>query len=330
MGKRIEVAGIPEGFSEHTRELGEVTLNYVVGPDHGPPLLLIPGQMESWQGYKLVMPALANNYRVFVPDLRGHGKSTRTPGRYSYNLCGGDLQRFIRAVIGAPTLVAGLSSGGVLAIWLGAYAAEDVLAIIAEDPPIFSSLGPRIRNEPYLRMMFEVAVETLGAPGGRDVEAYFRRLGMPVPGESELRKIPSFIVTILFAMARLNRRLRPDRPYDVPLLPFHMRAGLAFISEYDPDFSRATADGSLGDGFDPDDALARIECPMLLMRVRAIRHESWGILGAIDDDDLERIRAAVKRLSVVEFEGRHEIHMTEPERYVAELERFVGGLELAR
>src|SRR5512136_1510814 len=123
--RRTKVAGIPRGFQERLFTTGDVTLNYVVGPDNGLPLLLIPGQMESWQGYKCVLPELSKRFHVFATDLRGHGKSTRTPGQYSYNICGNDLKRFIREVIRQPTLVAGLSSGGVLAIWLAANAPED-------------------------------------------------------------------------------------------------------------------------------------------------------------------------------------------------------------
>ena len=128
---KTKVAGIPEGFKELSFSTNGVILNYVVGPDNGLPLMLIPGQMESWQGYKCVLPDLSKRFQVFVPDLRGHGKSTWTPGYYSYNICGRDLKNFIQEVIQKPALVAGLSSGGVLAIWLGAYAPEDVLAVIA-------------------------------------------------------------------------------------------------------------------------------------------------------------------------------------------------------
>ncbi|NVB38511.1 alpha/beta hydrolase [Pseudenhygromyxa sp. WMMC2535] len=324
VAKNASLAGIPAGFEEQRVDLGEVTLNYVIGPDAGPPLLLIPGQMESWQGYGLVMPALAERFRVVVPDLRGHGKSTRTPGRYSYEICGADLRAFMAEVIGAPAVVAGLSSGGVLALWLGAWAREQVLAVIAEDPPIFASILPRIREERYMRLLFEVAVETLGGPGPRDLRGYFSRLGMPVEGTRELRMIPPPVVSVILGLYRMNRALRPSRPYDVPLLPFNMRASLKFLSEYDPDFSRATADGSLGEGFDVEATLRGIACPTLLLRASASRDPYWGILGAIDDEDLARVRGLVGDLRVVEIPGRHEIHMTEGGRYVEEVERFMG------
>ena len=160
MGKlpRVTVAGIPGGFEERQYTTGDVTMNYVAGPENGPALLLIPGQMEAWQGYKFVLPELSRRFHIFVPDLRGHGKSTWTPGRYSYNICGNDLRCFLKEVIGRPAFVAGLSSGAVLAIWLAAYAPEHVLAIISEDPPIFSSIWPRIQNEKYLYRAFKIAL----------------------------------------------------------------------------------------------------------------------------------------------------------------------------
>jgi len=93
---RLSVENVPEGFTEKKFDTGEVVLNYVEGPDNGPPLLFIPGQMEFWQGYMPIMPHFSKKYYVFVIDIRGHGKSTRTPGRYSYNICGEDLKAIFR------------------------------------------------------------------------------------------------------------------------------------------------------------------------------------------------------------------------------------------
>ena len=335
MGKmgRITVAGVPEGFQELSFTRDGVTLNYVAGPDTGPPLLLIPGQMESWQGYKPVLPELSKRFHVFVPDLRGHGKSTWTPGQYSYNICGNDLKSFIEKVIGRPALAAGLSSGGVLAIWLAAYAPEDVLAIISEDPPIFSSIWPRFQEEKFMARNFQLAVDILGKAKPRDasdVERYLAETGAPVPGKAELLKIPGFILKGMFFLARLNRAVRPDQPYDTPLLPYNLRAGFKFLSEYDTDFSRATLDGDLSRDFSPEDALRKVKCPMLLLRADAYRHETWGLIGAIDDKDLERVVSLVKDLQCVEIAGGHEIHLAQPRRYVDELLKFADRLNEER
>lgn len=325
---RIQVEGVPKGFTELRFQTDDVTLNYVAGPDNGLPLLLIPGQMESWEGYKLVLAQLSNNFQIFVPDLRGHGKSTRTPGHYSYNICGNDLKNFLREVVRQPAIVAGLSSGGVLAIWLAANTPENVLAVIAEDPPIFSSVWPRIRDEKFLSYSFQTAVDVLGKPGKRDIEEYLSRMGAPVQGKTELMKIPPFILKVIFFLDRMNKALRPDKPYETPFLPFNMRAGNKFLSEYDTDFSRATIDGDLSKDFDPEATLKRVKCPMLLMRGDASRHETWGLLGAIDDNDLQCITSLVENLKVVQIPGGHEIHMVQPERYIEELTRFVDDLKI--
>src|SRR5262245_61035251 len=105
-------------FPEQLVDLGEVQMNYAtLGDQSSPALLLIPGQTESWWGYEAVMPRLAGRFEVFAVDLRGQGRSTRTPGRYTLDNMGNDLVRFIDSVIGRPTYVSGLSSGGVLAAW---------------------------------------------------------------------------------------------------------------------------------------------------------------------------------------------------------------------
>lgn len=324
----VKVAGITPGFQERQYTTAEVTLNYVVGPENGLPLLLIPGQMESWQGYKCVLPELSRRFHIFVPDLRGHGKSTRTPGRYSYNLCGNYLQVFIQQVIGRPTIVGGLSSGGVLAIWLAANAPALILAVIAEDPPIFSSVWPRIQTEKFLVHNFQVALDTLvGEPGKRDIERYFASLAAPVKGKTELLKIPGFIVAIISFLYRTNRALRPNSPYDPPFLPFYIRSAMNFVSEYDTDFSRATIDGDLSKDFSPQETLQKISCPMLLLRVEAYRHETWGIIGAIDDEDAARIVALVKDLKYVQIQGGHGIHIEQPARYIAEVTTFIDDLQ---
>src|SRR5207249_3129605 len=44
---------------------------------HGPPLVLIHGWPETWYEWRHVLPALAKNYTVIAPDLRGLGDSSK-------------------------------------------------------------------------------------------------------------------------------------------------------------------------------------------------------------------------------------------------------------
>ena len=144
---------VAHAFAEQLVDLGEIEMNYATAGDaSSPALLLIPGQTESWWGYEAAMPLLAEHFQVFAVDLRGQGRSTRTPGRYTLDNMGNDLVRFLDSVIGRPAIVSGLSSGGVLTAWLSAYAKPgQVVAAVYEDPPLFASevrpaIGPGIRQ----------------------------------------------------------------------------------------------------------------------------------------------------------------------------------------
>ena len=146
---------VPHAFAEQLVDLGEVSMNHVVvGDASKPALLLIPGQTESWWGYEAALPMLAEHFQAHAVDLRGQGRSTRTPGRYTLDNMGNDLVRFLDVVVGRPAIVSGLSSGGVLSAWLSAYAKPgQVLAAHYEDPPLFASevapaTGPGIRQGP--------------------------------------------------------------------------------------------------------------------------------------------------------------------------------------
>ena len=148
---------VAHAFAEQLVDLGEVAdeLRDRSATPSSPALLLIPGQTESWWGYEAAMPLLAEHFQVFAVDLRGQGRSTRTPGRYTLDNMGNDLVRFIDVVIGRPTIVSGLSSGGVLSAWLSAYAKPgQVVAALLRGPAAVRVGGPagdRPRHPPVHR-----------------------------------------------------------------------------------------------------------------------------------------------------------------------------------
>ncbi len=132
---------VPHKYGEQLFDTGEVLINYATaGKPSSPALLLIPGQTESWWGFEAVMDILKADFEIFAVDLRGQGRSGRTPGRYTLDNMGNDLVRVIQSVVGRPAIVSGLSSGGVLSAWLSAYAPKGLVrAAHYEDPPLFAS-----------------------------------------------------------------------------------------------------------------------------------------------------------------------------------------------
>jgi pimeloyl-ACP methyl ester carboxylesterase len=57
-----------------------------------------------------------------------------------------DFEAFIEEAVGEPAVVSGNSSGGLLALWLAANSPDNVHGVVPEDPPLFSSEYPRIRD----------------------------------------------------------------------------------------------------------------------------------------------------------------------------------------
>jgi haloacetate dehalogenase len=67
-----------EGFELATVDIGEVRLRVRTGGG-GPPLLLLHGHPQTHVMWHAVAPALARDFTVVCPDLRGYGESSKPP-----------------------------------------------------------------------------------------------------------------------------------------------------------------------------------------------------------------------------------------------------------
>src|SRR5919202_5872988 len=68
-------------FSHHMASVNGIQLHYVIG-GKGEPTVLLHGWPETWYEWRHVMPALAKNYTVIAPDLRGLGDSSKPTTGY--------------------------------------------------------------------------------------------------------------------------------------------------------------------------------------------------------------------------------------------------------
>lgn len=296
-----------DGVRLHYAEAGE-----------GSPIVLVPGQSMPWQSYQRVIPRLARRFRVFALDVRGHGKSEHTTGRYTFSRCGQDLVEFLRVVVKEPAVCCGNSSGGLIAVWAAAHAPDQVSAVLAEDPPLFSAEWPRMRDDTWVHGFFAHVVKTLP-----DLPRFFSTLQIPSQGKKKLMSFPRPLAWIIGGAIRRRQRREPVAPIDIPWLPLHVRLFVRGLSEYDVDFTRACVDGSMCD-MDHAACLARIRCPMLLIQAHSFRDEKLGLVGAMDDADVERARAAKPDLEVQRWPKPHVVHIADPRRYVDAVERLAG------
>ena len=287
---------VMHAFPEQLADLGEVRMNYATAGDaSSPALLLIPGQTESWWGYEAAMPRLAESFQVFAVDVRGQGRSTRTPGRYTLDNMGNDLVRFIDTVIGRPTWVSGLSSGGVLAAWLSAYARPgQVVAALYEDPPLFTSevrpaIGPGIRQ--CIGPMFDLWSTYLGdqwSIGAWDVMR-----------QAAAERLPEWM-----------------RGFPIPEAPPQN------MKEYDPEWARAFWSGTVAASCDHDRMLRGVRVPVLLTHHMRFVNDAAGFLfGAMSDPQAQRVQELLRSAGVaVEYRSfpdvGHSMHGDKPDLYV--------------
>src|SRR5260221_13182541 len=72
---------VPAGFTERFAEVNGVRMHCFIGGT-GSPVVLLHGYAETSRMWLPIMPLLAKNHTVIVPDLRGAGDSSKPESVY--------------------------------------------------------------------------------------------------------------------------------------------------------------------------------------------------------------------------------------------------------
>src|SRR3954453_20134289 len=81
-------------FSHNMTPVNGIQLHYVIG-GHGHPIVLLHGWPQTWYEWLHVMPALAKNYTVIAPDLRGLGDSSKPLTGYDGKTVAEDIHQLV-------------------------------------------------------------------------------------------------------------------------------------------------------------------------------------------------------------------------------------------
>ena len=107
-------------FSHNRASVNNISLHYVIG-GHGNPVVLLHGWPETWYQWRHVMPALAKNYTVIAPDLRGLGDSSKPSTGYDAKTVAEDIHQLVTQLGFKTIYLVGHDIGTFIAY---AYAAE--------------------------------------------------------------------------------------------------------------------------------------------------------------------------------------------------------------
>jgi pimeloyl-ACP methyl ester carboxylesterase len=300
---------VAHAFPEMQVDLGEITMNYVeAGSPDNPALLLLPEQTGSWWSYEPSIGLLAEHFHVFAVDLRGQGRSTWTPKRYSLDNFGSDLVRFIALVVGRPVIVSGCSSGGVMSAWLSAYSMPgQIRAAVCEDAPLFSSelipaFGPGVRQH-EVGPMFELWNRYLG-------------------NQWSVGDWEGLMKAIENSPIAFTAKMFPD-PSQPP----------QFMKEYDPEWARAFYEGTVAMNCPHDIMLEQVKTPVLITHHQRYEDPETGILhGALTDAQAMRakqlIESAGQRCDYQDHPtALHMMHQFDPELFTKVVVEWAATLD---
>lgn len=111
---------IPAGFTERFAEVNGVRLHYFIG-GQGSPVVLLHGYAETGHMWLPLMPLLAKNHTVIVPDLRGAGNSSKPDSGYDKKNMAVDIHELTSSLGFARVSIVGHDIGLMVAY---AYAAQ--------------------------------------------------------------------------------------------------------------------------------------------------------------------------------------------------------------
>lgn len=101
MGDYVDANGVHTYYEEH---------------GSGEPLLLLHGGLSSADDMGMQTPALAERYRVVLPERRAHGRTPDVDGPITYELMADDTIAFMEALGTGPAHLVGWSDGGNVAL----------------------------------------------------------------------------------------------------------------------------------------------------------------------------------------------------------------------
>lgn len=110
-------------------EINGFQMYYEVGGE-GEPLLLLHGGMGIGKDWRLVFPSDPEGYRLIVPDLRGHGRSTTPAGAFTFRACADDVRRLLDHLKIDRVKAIGLSMGAKTLLHLSTAHADRVDAMV--------------------------------------------------------------------------------------------------------------------------------------------------------------------------------------------------------
>lgn len=151
-------------LAQQTAHVNGIEMYYEVHGS-GEPLVLLHGFNASGQAWKPVLEQFAREYRVILPDLRGHGGSTNPSGEFTHRQSARDVYALLDSLGVKRFKAMGISTGGMTLLHMATGQPERIEAMVligattyfpAQARAIMLKSTPETLTEAQLSRMREV------------------------------------------------------------------------------------------------------------------------------------------------------------------------------
>jgi pimeloyl-ACP methyl ester carboxylesterase len=286
-------------LTEKTFQTGTIELNYAEGPDQGPPVVLLHGGSADWHDFEDLGRLLRAHWHVYIPDLRGHGKSGRVPWGYSMREYAADIGAFLQQVSG-PAALCGHSLGGVIAVTTASLYPGQIRALLVSDAPLDEVSWQAAMSKPSHREMQQnLRALSGGTYTKEEVIARLKTIPGDAPGsEGQVQTLGD---------------LYPDGD------PFYEYMARRLLG-HDPDVLGMLLEDyrAVAAGYEMEKTLPAIQCPVLLMQADPTAG------GALSDEEVARAMTMLKHGVHVKLTGLSHLYFWEDLLRVAcEIDNFL-------
>lgn len=314
--KAIEKLGIQE--KQITLPNGHI-INYGELEGDGPALLLIHGQMATWEDYASVISELSKDWHIYAVDLYGHGESSHEEALYYLDVNGDDLIWFIDHVIDEETVVSGHSNGALVAAYIAAYGSDLVKGAVLEDPPVFSTQGENWETSFAYLDTYQPLHEYISSEQTECWPAYYLRhcywgqlfMKDSMPG--------------LANYAQKYREMHPNEEVKIVFLPSSVTSIFHYVEQYDMLYGEHFYDLTWNHGVTHEQMLSDIDIPCVYLHAKENVAENGIYLCAASKEQADRAVALIgENCKMVETKNSdHNIHVSHEEVYLNVINSFL-------
>ena len=288
-------------------------INYYEADSNNPILLIIHAQSANSSSYSGVIKDLSKKFHLIIIDCYGHGKSAHNKEKYNIISQGDDLIEFIQYKTDEKISILGHSSGGLIACYI-ASKSNVCDNLILEDPPLFSSVGEKRFNYYNYNDLSTICHNFINQDEEEDfVYYYFMNQYMwnffPEDSREKIRNKSG-------KSALKYRKKHPDKPLKIRFWPKKFLEAFNGMEQYDPYFGENFYNDTFNCNINYSKLLSEINCKTLFMKANTKIGDDGIIMGALTDEDLQRVTGLIKNIRVEYFNCGHGIHNEKKKEFV--------------